>query len=126
MICSSDKLPNVTTPKDWVCPRVNNADPCVLGSTSTLEAKGLISVKARPSGLILSSVISRRTSSFTILSNDNFASFTISSSSSSVAFSSNTSRTFSLTAEIASSRSCLSLIAIASFIWANAIERTSL
>ena len=54
---------------------MNNADPCVLGNTSTLEASGLISVKARPSGLILSSVISRRTSSFTILSNDNFASF---------------------------------------------------
>ena len=95
---------------------MNKADPCVLGSTSTLEAKGLISVKARPSGLILSSVISRRTSSLTILSNDNLASLTISSSSSSVALSSNTSRTFSLTAEIASSRSCLSLIAIASFI----------
>ena len=95
---------------------MNNAEPCVLGNTSTLDAKGLISVNARPSGLTLSSVISRRTSSFTILSNDNFASLTISNSSSAVARSSNTSRTFSLTAEIASSRACLSLIAIASFI----------
>ena len=63
-ICSSALVPSVTTPRAWVCPRVNSAEPCVRGSSPTSQVMGRISVMPRPSNRFCSFRIMARTSSF--------------------------------------------------------------
>ena len=49
---------------------MNNAEPCVLGNTSTRESSGRISSTFLPSGRILSTLIKRLTSLYKIVSNE--------------------------------------------------------
>ena len=98
-IWCSFKAPNVQIDKACVCPRVNNADPCVRGNKSTRDDNGRISSILRPSGRTFSSVIKRSTYYLTILFKNIltcFNSFSVTSSAS------NTSNTRLFTASIAS------------------------
>jgi hypothetical protein len=47
---SSRVVPRATTEKAWVWPRVNSAEPCVRGATSTSIEIGRIWSVPRPSG----------------------------------------------------------------------------
>ena len=66
IICSSLLVPSVTVDKLCVSPRVNKADPCVLGSNPGLQSIERISVVFLPSKRLLSSMIIRRISCFSI------------------------------------------------------------
>ena len=48
-LCSSSDIPKVVTTNAWVSPLVNNADPCVLGSTPTSHSIFLTSDNPLPS-----------------------------------------------------------------------------
>ena len=61
MRCSSLDVPSVTTPRDCVSPRVNSADPCVLGSTPTSQSIARTSSAPRPSARAPSSRMRART-----------------------------------------------------------------
>ena len=65
----SPSPPSVITPRAWVWPLVNNAEPWVLSNKPTLENSGLNSSVFLPSGLTFSFVISLLTSLVTTLSN---------------------------------------------------------
>ncbi|SMB69826.1 Uncharacterised protein [Acinetobacter baumannii] len=58
-------VPRVTVPSTWVSPRVNTAEPCALGSTSTSIQMGRTSLGPRPSARRPSSRIRRRSSFLT-------------------------------------------------------------
>ena len=57
-------VPSATLERIWVSPRVNSAEPCTRGETSTSHSIGRISSSARPSGRFLSTAIRRRMISF--------------------------------------------------------------
>ena len=59
-------VPSAALERIWVSPRVNSAEPCTRGETSTSHSIGRISSWARPSGRFLSTAIALRIVSFSI------------------------------------------------------------
>ena len=53
---------SVVTPRIWVSPRSNSAEPCTRGSTSTSADSGRMSLRPRPSMRTLSRRMRWRTS----------------------------------------------------------------
>ena len=66
IIFSSSRAPNVVTASACVSPRVNSAEPWVLGKTFVSHVIGLISSGLRPSIRIFSLINRERISSFLI------------------------------------------------------------
>ena len=104
----------MVTPRIWVSPRSNSADPCTRGSTCVWADSGRMSVRPRPSMRTPSEMIRSRTSF--LVSDRNAALISFSRPS-------NCSASFSLasalTRSVSASRSCLPAIVSA---WASSSE----
>ena len=104
----------MVTPRIWVSPRSNSAEPCTRGSTCVWADSGRMSVRPRPSMRIPSRMTRSRTSF--LVSDRNAALISFSRPS-------NCSASFSmasaLTRSVSASRSCLPAIVSA---WASSSE----
>ena len=92
----------MVTPRIWVSPRSNSAEPCTRGSTRTCALSGRMSASPRPSMRTLS--LSTRWRTSFLVSDRNAADSSFSRPSKSAA---SLSTVAALTASVASSRSCL-------------------
>ena len=113
--------PRVTIDNTWVCPLLNNPEPCTLGRRPASAESGLISFISLPSGLILSIEIILLTSFFIISSILLWISSSVSGKS---------SKNFSLASssilKILSSLSVLSVVLIDDFISSSKFSEISL
>ena len=108
-------VPSATEERICVSPRVNSAEPCTRGATSTSVSIGRISSWARPSGRFLSIAIRRRMMSFSSVAKARVTSGAFSGSTSpSAAPAASSASASSSTASIASWRASFSGTCVAS------------